>query len=71
VKYGLEKYNDPNLKTIINKEEIKNINGKKVKEVKFKTVKRNKVKASNKLPLVGEKTRKKKLSKTLEDKMVI
>ena len=65
VKYGLEKYNDPNLKTVINKESVKNVNGKKVKEVKFKTVKRKKVKASNKLPLVKEGERKKKLSKTI------
>lgn len=62
VKYGLEKYKDPNLKTVINKERIKNVNGKKIKEVKFKTVKRNKIKASNKLPLVGKKQRQKKLS---------
>lgn len=63
VKYGLEKYQDPNLKTVINKERIRNVNGKKIKEVKFKTVKRNKIKASNKLPLVAKNQRKRNLSR--------
>jgi hypothetical protein len=63
VRYGLNKYDDPNAKTIINKEEIKELNGKKIKEVQFKTVQRNEVEASNKLPLVSKNERKNRLSK--------
>ena len=62
VKYGFQKYADPNQKTIINKERILNVNGKKVKEVQFKTVQRKAVEASNKLPIDQEKWNR-KLSK--------
>ena len=66
VRYGFDKYDNPNTKTVINKEEIKELNGKKIKEIQFKTVKRNEVEASNKLPLVSQDKRKNRLSNTIK-----
>ena len=63
VAYGKNKFKNPNHETIINKEEIKKVGNKTIKEVETKTIKRNRVRASNKLPLHTKTDRKNLLGK--------
>jgi hypothetical protein len=63
VRYGLNKYNDPNTNIVKNEEKVLSLNGKKIKETKVKTIKRNRIDPDNKLPLYDKKRRKKILSK--------
>ena len=70
VLYGLKKFKNPQRNTVINKEKIKIVNGKKIKQIETETIKRNKVKASNKLPLTGKKKRKRRLSNKINISLI-
>lgn len=59
IKYGLDKYTDPNQNVVINKERIVEIDGKRIKETKIKTVERKQIEATNKLPVDDRKLLKK------------
>ena len=62
VRYGLNKYNDPNTDIIKNELNVVNVNGKLYKETKIKKIKRNRIDPDNKLPVYDEEKRRKILS---------
>jgi hypothetical protein len=65
VSYGTKRFKNINKPTIINKEKIKSINGKKIKETETHKIERKKVEASNKLPLTSTKSKRRRKCKFL------
>jgi hypothetical protein len=63
VRYGLNKYDDPNTNIVKNEEKVLSVDGRRIKETKIKTIKRNKIHPDNKLPVYNKDRRKKILSK--------